>query len=99
MHFMLYYGHEMHFMSRKYRKEKVVSMSDFMLWLHANYIRPQSDAEEKGDYAFHFDLVRNTLPSAVWSSMDKCLEYAAIRAFSLGLKTGAGLADSVSRPA
>ena len=37
-------------------------MSDFMLWLHANYIRPQIDKGEKGDYDFHFDLVGNSLP-------------------------------------
>ena len=52
-------------------------MSDFMLWLHANYIRPQIDAQEKGDYAFHFDLVRNSLPPSDRPSMDKCLELTA----------------------
>ena len=74
-------------------------MSDFMLWLYANFIRPQVDAEEKGDYEFHFDLVRNTLPPPVRSSMEKCLEFTAVHAFSLGLKTGAGLADGASRGA
>ena len=74
-------------------------MSDFMLWLHANYIRPQIDAQEKEDYAFHFDLVRNSLPPSERSSMDKCLELTAIRAFSLGLKTGAGLTNSAFRSA
>ena len=74
-------------------------MSDFMLWLHANYIRPQIDAEEKGDYAFHFDLVETNLPPSVRPSMEKCLELTAIRAFSVGLKTGAGLTDSASRSA
>ena len=74
-------------------------MSDFMLWLYANYIRPQLDAQDKGDYDFHFDLVGNTLPPSVRSSMEKCLELTAIRAFSLGLKTGAGLADSTPRSA
>ena len=28
-------------------------MSDFMLWLHANYIKPQLDATPKQDYDFH----------------------------------------------
>ena len=73
-------------------------MSDFMLWLHANYIRPQIGKGEKGDYSFHFDLVDNCLPSAVRTSMEKCLEFTAISAFSFGLKTGAGLAGSASRP-
>ena len=67
-------------------------MSDFMLWLYANYIRPQINTAEKGDYEFHFDLVNNNLPPSVHPSMEKCLELTAIRAFSLGLKTGAGLA-------
>ena len=72
-------------------------MSDFMLWLYANYIRPQIDAQEKGDYSFHFDLVENELPPSVRPSMEKCLELAAIRAFSLGLRTGAGLACGAPR--
>ena len=46
-------------------------MSDIMLWLHANYIRPQINAEERGDYEFHFDLVRNTLLPADRPSMEK----------------------------
>ena len=66
-------------------------MSDFILWLHANYIRPQLNAAEKGDYEFHFDLVNNSLPPSVRSSMEKCLEFTAVRAFALGLRTGAGL--------
>ena len=66
-------------------------MSDFMLWLHANYIRPQIDAREKGDYEFHFDLVKNNLPPLVQSSMEKCLEFTAVEAFALGLRTGEGL--------
>ena len=66
-------------------------MSDFMLWLHANYIRPQIDAQKKGDYSFHFDLVRNSLPASERLSMDKCLEFTASEAFLLGVRTGAGL--------
>ena len=67
-------------------------MSDFMLWLHANYIRPQIDAAEPEDYSFHFDLVRNNLPPSTWTSLEKCLEFTAIQAFALGLRTGTGLA-------
>ena len=66
-------------------------MSDFLLWLHANYIRPQLDAADKGDYSFHFDLVRNGLPASVGPSLDKCLEFTAVQAFALGLRTGEGL--------
>ena len=71
-------------------------MSDFMLWIHANYIQPQINAAEKGDYSFHFDLVQNALPLSVHPSMEKRLEFAAVHAFFLGLRTGAGL--SVSLP-
>lgn len=67
-------------------------MSDFMLWLHASYIRPQLDAAEQGDYGFHFDLIRNSLPPSAWPSLEKCLEFTAVQAFTLGLRTGEGLA-------
>lgn len=67
-------------------------MSDFMLWLHAKYIQPQLSAAEQGDYSFHFDLVRNNLPPSVWASMEKSLEFTAVQAFLLGLRTGEGLA-------
>ena len=52
-------------------------MSDFMLWLHANYIRPQLDAVPPEDYSAHFDLVKNELPPFAWEELDKCLEFTA----------------------
>ena len=67
-------------------------MSDFMLWLHANYIRPQLDTVPPEDYSFHFDLVKNELPPSVQPELDKCLEFTAIHAFALGFRTGKGLA-------
>lgn len=66
-------------------------MSDFMLWLYANYIRPQISAAPKRDYAFHFDLVRNNLRPSEQESMDRALEFTAVQAFLLGLRTGEGL--------
>lgn len=66
-------------------------MSDFLPWLHAHYIRPQLDAAPKRDYAFHFDLIRSDLPPAGRESLDKVLEFTAIQAFLLGLRTGEGL--------
>lgn len=69
-------------------------MSAFMLWLHANYIRPQIDAADRGDYSFHFYLVRNDLPPTARQSLEKCLEFTAVQAFTLGLKTGEGLAPA-----
>ena len=67
-------------------------MSDFMLWLHANYIRPQLEAVPPEDYRAHFDLVKNELPHSAWGELDKCLEFTAIHAFALGFRTGKGLA-------
>lgn len=66
-------------------------MSDFMLWLYASYIRPQLDSARRGDYEFHFDLLRNELSPCTAPSLDKCLEFTAVHAFLLGLRTGAGL--------
>ena len=66
-------------------------MSDFLLWLHANYIRLQIDAQEKEDYSFHFDLMHNELPPSIRLSMNKCLEFTAVQAFLLGMRTGEGL--------
>ena len=73
-------------------------MSDFMLWLYANYIRPQIEGAEKGDYDFHFDLIHNELPPCSRPSLDKCLEFTAAHAFLLGLRTGAGLSAAVRGP-
>ena len=63
-------------------------MSDFMPWLYAHYIKPQ------GDYAFHIDLVRNNLRSTEWNSLSKAMEFTAIQAFLLGMRTGEELAVS-----
>lgn len=69
-------------------------MSDFMLWLYANYIKPQTDAAPKQDYAYHFDLVRNNLRPSEQENLNKALEFTAIQSFLLGLRTGEGLALS-----
>ena len=69
-------------------------MSDFMLWLYANYIRPQLDSAPRGDCAFHFDLLHNELPPCTRASLDKCLEFTAAHAFLLVLRTGAGLSSA-----
>lgn len=72
-------------------------MSDFMLWLHANYIRPQLDAVPLEDYYTHFDLVKNDLPPSDREEWDRCLEFTAIHAFALGFRTGAGMASLTPR--
>ena len=68
-------------------------MSDFMLWLYAHYIRPELDAAPQGDYSFHFDLLHNDLSAYLAESTAKILEFTAVQAFLLGLRTGRGLAE------
>nr|WP_325212575.1 hypothetical protein [uncultured Oscillibacter sp.] len=53
-------------------------MTDFLLWLRANYIKPQIDDAPKQDYAFHFDAVHNDLPPSQRESLDKALEFTAV---------------------
>ena len=70
-------------------------MSDFMIWLYANYIKPQISipAEEAG-YTFHMDIVRNNLCMSDRKNLEKVLKFTAIQAFLLGMRTGEGLAAS-----
>ena len=81
----------MHFMSYKYDERKVVLMSDFMLWLHANYIRPHIKAVEKNEYEFHFHIVERKLSPANQLNLEHILEFTAIQAFLLGFRTSEGL--------
>ena len=66
-------------------------MADFMIWLYAHYIKLQLDAAPQGDYSFHFDLMHNELGFHALESYEKSLEFAAIQAFLLGLRTGRSL--------
>ena len=56
-------------------------MSDFMRWLHANYIRPQ----------FHIQIVHDKLAPANRINLEYVLEFTAIQAFLLGFRTSEGL--------
>ncbi len=69
-------------------------MTDFMPWLYANYIKPQISSAPKEDYASHFDALRNELSPGPQADLEKCLEFASIRAFLLGIRTGAGLVNA-----
>ncbi len=66
-------------------------MSDFLLWLHANYIHPQIEAVEKDSYTFDFSLVREALPPAARVNLDRALAFTAVQAFLLGFRTSEGL--------
>ena len=70
-------------------------MSDFMLWLHANYIKPQLGTFTKeSDYALRIELLQGQLDGGGMEDLDRALEFTAIQAFLLGLRTGEGLALS-----
>ena len=69
-------------------------MSDFMKWLYTHYIKPQIDAAPLGEYASDLDLLKNTLEHPCRESHERAVEFAALQAFRLGVRTGKGLADS-----
>ena len=67
-------------------------MSDFMLWLYANYIKPQlGTLTRESDYALRLELLQSQLVDGGLEDLDKALEFTAIQAFLLGLRTGEGL--------
>ena len=66
-------------------------MSDFMLWLYANYIHPQLYEIHEGEDIGHFQNVIDRLPEDLLPDLQKCEEFTAVHAFLLGLRTGAGL--------
>ena len=65
-------------------------MSDFMKWLYAHYIRPQIHAAPQGDYEFWFSLMDSELDPNGREAYEKNMEFTAIHAFLLGLRTGEG---------
>ena len=70
-------------------------MSDFMLWLYAHYIKPQiGTLSRESDYALRLELLQGQLDKGGLEDLDKALEFTAIQAFLLGLRTGEGLALS-----
>ena len=66
-------------------------MSDFMKWLYGNYIKPQLNKAEPGEYELHLSIMENDLEPYLTESQAKVLEFTAIHAFLLGLRTGRGL--------
>ncbi len=70
-------------------------MSDFMLWLYANYIKPQMEKPAQGsDYALRRELLESQLEEHGLEDLEKVLEFQSIQAFLLGMRTGEGLAVS-----
>ena len=49
-------------------------MSDFMLWLHANYIKPQlGTLTKESDYALRLELLQGHLDKGGLEDLDKAL--------------------------
>ncbi len=70
-------------------------MSDFMLWLYANYIKPQMEKPAQGsDYSLRRELLESQLEEHGLEDLEKVLEFQSVQAFLLGLRTGEGLAVS-----
>lgn len=65
-------------------------MSDFMIWLYLHYIKPYLDTVPADDYNFHMDMIHNELGYHALESYEKNLEFTAIHAFLLGLRTAGG---------
>ncbi len=67
-------------------------MSDFMKWLYVHYIKPHLDAAPQEEYEMWLSLLDSELDPQFQEEFDKTLEFTAIQAFLLGLRTGRGLA-------
>ena len=67
-------------------------MDDFTRWLYTNYIKPQlGTITKESDYALRIELLQGQLDKGGMEDLDKALEFTAIQAFLLGLRTGQGL--------
>lgn len=67
-------------------------MSDFIPWLYANYIKPQLDRSRTIDSIRLYDSVCCALEEDGLGDLDRILEFTAIQAFLLGMRTGEGIA-------
>lgn len=68
-------------------------MSDFMKWLYAHYIRPQLEAAPRSGYEMSLSLMETDLDPDLRDNYRQAVEFTAIHAFQLGLRTGRGLAE------
>ena len=71
--------------------EVIFRMTDFMKWLYPRYIRPYVEAAPQEEYEMWLSLMESDLEYQFREELDKTLEFTAIHAFLLGLRTGAGL--------
>ena len=72
-------------------------MTDFMKWLYPRYIRPYLDEVPREGYDLWFSLLDGELRAAERKDLDRVLEFTAVHAFLLGLRTWAGLREVTPR--
>lgn len=72
-------------------------MSDFMKWLYPHYIKPYLDGAPQDDYELWLSLLESEMAPDFREVHAKSLEFTAIHAFLLGLRTGAGLSPLTPR--
>ena len=72
-------------------------MSDFLKWLYPHYIRPRLEAVPREEYELWFSLLEGELRAEGREDLEKALEFTAIHAFLLGLRTGTGLPPLLSQ--
>ena len=72
-------------------------MTDFMKWLYPRYIRPYLDEVPREGYELWFSLLDGELRAAEREDLDRVLEFTAVHAFLLSLRTGAGLREVTPR--
>ena len=71
-------------------------MTDFMRWLHANYIWPYLKVRDETGYETPLSLMDTCLDTDLKKEYRRTLEFYAGHAFLLGLRTGVGLGEEIS---
>ena len=72
-------------------------MPGFMKWLYAQHIKPQIDAAPHEEYEIDLSLLENGLEPFSRTSFEKAMEFTALHAFFLGIRTDQGLAGSFAQ--
>lgn len=73
-------------------------MTDFMKWLYANYIWPQLKTQDATGYEMPLSVLDGVLDDKLKKEYNRTLEFYAVHAFLLGLRTGAGLGGALCAP-
>lgn len=70
-------------------------MSDFLSWLYPRYIKPYLEERQDGSpYQMSLALLEDSLAPDQKGDYARAMEFCAVHAFVLGMRTGQGLADA-----